>query len=149
MIGTCFAGRGKSSKHRKILREGTRNMQLILCILQGILAVSANWITPLPDGLKLQVHPDVYVVKGEWTIIITIDEPHPPPELLRLVRQTRNAILSLRGNAASYLTPYQADWHIRLRTIETECNTPRRWWRRRQPTRRRRGLIDAVGSGLN
>ena len=110
---------------------------------------SASWISSLPDGLKLQVEPDVHVVQGEWTILITIDEPQPPPELLRMVQRIRRAILSLRGDAATYLSPYQPDWHIRLQTIESECRTPHRWWRRQQQSRTRRGLINAVGLTMN
>ena len=122
--------------------------EVFLCMLLSIL-VSAAWITPLPDGLKLQVDTDVYVVQGEWTILITIDEPRPPPELPRLVQRIRNAINFQKGNVASYTRPYQADWHLRLNAIEKEYKTPQRWWRRQQTSRKRRGLINAVGSVMN
>lgn len=127
-------------------------MFVILALLLSAIPASAatDWIMPLPDGLKVQIDPDIYVVEGEWTVLITIDEPQPPPELGRLVQRTRNAINFLKGDAAAYLQPYQADWHTRLRDIDKECATPQRWWRRRQETtRKRRGLINAIGSAMN
>lgn len=110
---------------------------------------SAEWITPLPDGLKIQVYSDVYMVQGEWTVLITIDEPRPPPDFLRLVRQMKDAISSLRGAPAEYMKPYEANWQARLDGIIRECETPRRWWRRQPSLRKRRGLINVVGSAMN
>jgi len=84
---------------------------LISIMLSACLS-SASWISPLPDGLKLHVECDVHVVRGEWTLLITIDEPQPPPDLMRMVQRVRRAIFSLQGDAAKYLSPYQAGWHI-------------------------------------
>ena len=57
----------------------------LFSIMLSACLASASWISSLRDGLKLQVEPDVHVVQGEWTILITIDKPQPPPELLRMV----------------------------------------------------------------
>ena len=127
-------------------------MFYFLCTLLLILytpAASANWIKPLPDGLKVTTDNDVNVVRGEWTVLITIEEPRPPRDLFKLVQRTRTSINLFRGDLAAYTRPYQANWHVRLREIEKECETPHRWWRRQDGARRRRGLIDGIGSALN
>ena len=51
--------------------------------------------------------------------------------------------------AASYLGPYQAGWHGRLAAVEKERKTPWRWWRQQQFFGKRRGLFNAIGSGMN
>ena len=90
------------------------------------------------DGQALVVH-------GEWTIMITIDEPQPPPDLLPFVRKIL-AIPAIKDNT-SLLQAWLPGWRQRLRRIVKECSQPRRWWRNKH-SRQRRGLFNAIGSGL-
>lgn len=50
------------------------------------------WIKPLPDGLDLRITNDAVVVRGEWTVMITITDSKPPPELLDFVFHLRSQL---------------------------------------------------------
>lgn len=105
--------------------------------------------TKLTDGLKVQIDTHMYTVQGEWTVLITIDPPQPPPALFKLVQKTNEVIDQPQGDAAQRLEPYQKGWRSRLATVVRECTTPRRWWRQNKQSRMRRGLVNAVGSAMN
>lgn len=104
------------------------------------------WLRHIPDGLDVKVDNEVYVVEGEWTVVITIDEPRPPAELLNFVHGLL-ALPQFRGRTTS-INSWVPNWKTRLRRVLTECSEPRRWWRT-QNSRQRRGLLDIVGQGMS
>ena len=59
------------------------------------------WIREVPDGLKLQADDDCFVIAGQWMVLVSIDDPRPPPALIRSVHELQTAV---RRN--SLLTQY-------------------------------------------
>ncbi len=113
-----------------------------------LLAAGADtWAQPLPDGLDVKVDENCRVIAGEWTILVIIDEPAPPPELIPLINGLEEAV-----QKHNLLDPYTPNWIIRLRAARDAVSSPRRWWRASAPslrrTRKPRGLFDAVGHGF-
>ena len=62
-------------------------LQWIVPILNA--AFAEPWARNLKDGLEVKVDNQTYVVQGEWTVLITIDEPRPAPELANFIQQLR------------------------------------------------------------
>lgn len=123
-------------------------METLLCLGLLVLTVTTSqlppvpWIKPLPDGLDLRITNDaVVVVCGEWTVMITITEPKPPPELLDFVFHLRSQL----QNQTIFNAAPSTGWLDRLHLIEQECITPHQWW----ASAKTRGLINVVGGALH
>ena len=117
----------------------------LLVIGVGVVAeVNRDFIEPIPDGLEVTIDEHCYVIAGEWTVLISVDEPRPPPELNQFIRSLQTVI---RRN--NLLHSYAYGWLSRIRALSKAMNNPRQWWRTEQSPvhirRGRRGLVDAVG----
>ena len=113
--------------------------------MSAVLGVSSPLIHQIPDGLELDMDPHCFVIAGEWTVVITIDEPRPPPELEQFAGSLQQVI-----TRNSLLLQHAPGWLARLKWIRRTVKNPEPWWRTAQfPTqdnhRTRRGLFDAVG----
>ena len=91
----------------------------------------------------MKVDNQTYVVQGEWTVLITIDEPRPAAELANFIQQLRVEI-----SRQTMMARWMPHWQSRLDAVEDQCQNPRRWWLRGR-TRQRRGVIDGVGDALH
>ena len=112
-----------------------------LCLLNA--AFAEPWARNLKDGLEVKVDNQTYVVQGEWTVLITIDEPRPAAELANFIQQLRVEI-----SRQTMMARWMPHWQSRLDAVEDQCQNPRRWWLRGR-TRQRRGVIDGVGDALH
>lgn len=114
---------------------------ILLTLLQPTLAV--QWAQPLQDGLDIETDAKCSVIAGEWTVLITIDEPQVPEELSLLVDQVQDRISTLTT------LPYTEGWRQRLREVGRISKNPRRWWRTmgepERSQRTRRGLMNVFG----
>lgn len=102
-----------------------------------------DWINPIRDGLETLTDESALVIRGEWTVVITLDEPQPPVGLTTRVNDLRSLI-----GQANQLSRWHREWFNRLDVITSQCSTPRRWWLHQHP-RQRRGLLDVVGKASN
>lgn len=120
---------------------------LCVCGLAALthLTIATPWITEIRDGLDLEIDSRTKVIQGEWTVLITLDEPVPPIVLLNYIE----ALLTLT-NEVPRLSQWTAGWTSRLLAVRDQCTNPRRWWLPpNQQLRTRRGLVNAVGHALN
>ena len=127
------------------LLSGSGLLCVLLAGIGAIPGVMTSWIKPIPDGLELIVDQHCFVIAGEWTVLISIDEPQPPPELNHFFESLQTAI---RRN--TLLGEYMYGWINRLRALRKAVKNPRHWWRTHQPPvhihrRQRRALVDMVG----
>lgn len=102
------------------------------------LSLATPWITEIPDGLEVDLDSQALVVRGEWTVLITLDEPQPPVGVTDHI----NSLLALAGKTR--LSMWTPGWKSRLNTVQRQCTSPRRWWLH-QKTRTKRGLLNIVG----
>ena len=100
---------------------------------------------PIKDGIEVKVK-DAYMVAGQWTLLIRLDEPVMPPEFFRFVTK-------FKGNVANDNTMgvWQRQWKQRLDVLYQHC----RWWRS-DPNhetldgrRQKRGLLNIIGKAAN
>lgn len=123
----------------------------LLCLSLTVL-VDSTWITNLPDGLDLETDEDVYVVAGQWSVLITIDPPRPSTQYIAYLLQFERTLMDKKGELGTI--PWLPSWMQRLKMLYKQCFTPRRWWRvsseqsKELLYRPRRGLIDVVGEGM-
>ncbi len=110
--------------------------------------LAIQWAQPLQDGLDVEIDDKCSVIAGEWTVLITIDEPQQPADLSLLIEQVRDITTTTPS-----LGKYANGWHQRLREVERICGSPRRWWRTMSKmsssTQTRRGLFNAFGHAFS
>ncbi len=61
---------------------------LLLVLIAMVCAIGKadpSWIQEVPDGLELQADEHCFVIAGEWMVLVSIDEPRPPPELISTI----------------------------------------------------------------
>ena len=66
-----------------------------------------DWIRKVPDGLELQTDEHCLVIASEWTVLINIDEPQPPLELIRFVDDLQMAVR--RNSLLTEYSPWVAE----------------------------------------
>ena len=85
----------------------------------------APWIQPVTDGLQIETDDQASVLAGEWTILITIDEPQPPQDIQPFIERFRREL----DRSHSAFKPYIHHWRARLAEIGVSIRSPRCWFR--------------------
>jgi len=121
-----------------------RLLVVLIVLVNTVVGADPKWIQKITDGLELETDEHCFVIAGEWTVLIAIDEPQPPPGVWRFLRDLQLAI-----TRNSLLNQYAPGWLGRLRGLRSKVDNPERWWRNDQfparTQRNRRGLINAAG----
>ena len=82
-----------------------------------------EWIVPIKDEIEVKEVKDAYIVAGQWTLLIRLDEPAMPPEFLRFVTK-------FKANVANENT--MVNWQRQgkqcLDVLYQRCQRPSRWW---------------------
>ena len=111
-----------------------------------ILPHITGWITPLPDGLEITTDYEARVIQGEWTVLITLDEPAPAEKLVPYTDKLIDII-----STTPRLAQWERNWNQRLGMVKRQCENPD-GWRTTDVTlqrRQRRGLLDILGIGAH
>ncbi len=87
-----------------------------VCFVSGI-----SWARPLPDGLDITIDDETYVVQVEWTVLITIDVPQPPPELLNFTQHLHNTLS--HKTMSAWTLEWQGRLHVRD-PVDGGCRVP-------------------------
>ena len=109
-----------------------------------------EWIVPITDGIEVKEVKDAYIVAGQWTLLIRLDEPVMPPEFFRFVTK-------FKANVANENTMgvWQRQWKQRLDVLYQRCQRPSRWWRSDPNYEtldgrwQKRGLLNIIGKASN
>ena len=112
-----------------------------MCLV--VVVKSKDGLTLMPDGLRVYQGPDIIVEEGVWTIAVLITDPMATfagEEIDRIATEA-SKIEELVRDANEWITHIQRDaWRRRLQVLINEGRTLER---------KRRGLADIVGKGLN
>ena len=155
MSGRIHSAYQSNQSHRISLWARTFTMKgltlytLLLCAY--CIYYSKATLTKLPDGIRVYRGPATRIVKGTWTLLITIREPgeeYRSNERRSLLRDV-NILLDVvrRENETLTLTPKRRKVMLRrlnLITLDHDLH-----YHIDTATRRKRGLIDAGGWLLN
>ena len=105
----------------------------------------------LPDGIRVYRGPETSIIRGTWTLLLTIREPgieYRDSERTNLKRNVQTLLTAIRAEkvTATITEKRKRLWMRRLNLILTDRSLH---FNIEQPTRDHRGLIDAGGWLLN
>ena len=86
-----------------------------------------DWIVPIPDGIQVKETQTAIIIAGQWTFLISINEPTMPVSFFKFIDKVHFS----RQNVSNYesIDRWIPIWLERLRVVKQSCQNPSYWWR--------------------